>query len=76
MLNAFLNLFKKSSPSKTKTDEQQIEILHKKCNNSFYYLDKDIRYGDLELISKNESIQIGYLNCPYCKGQLVFDYNT
>lgn len=76
MLNFFINLFKRSRPSKIKTDERQIEIVHKKCGNTLYYSEKDIHYGDVECISPTESLQRGYLNCPHCKEQLVFDYNT
>lgn len=75
MLKFLLDLFKKSGPSKTKTKEKKTEILHKKCGNIFYYSDGDIHYGDLEIISSTESLQRGYLNCPHCKKQLVFDYN-
>ena len=75
ILNSFLSTTQKSKPSKTRINETQIEIIHKKCGNTLYYVCEDIHFGDMELISPTETLQRGYLNCPHCKGQLVFDYN-
>lgn len=79
MIKYLINLFtfKSHGPSKIKTDQKSEEIIHKKCGNTLYYDPKnDIIFGDMECISETESIRRGYLNCPYCKTQLVFDYNV
>ena len=65
----------KSCPSKIAMEGKDLEIIHKKCGQKVYYGDKDILLGDLELISPTEKLQRGYINCPHCKKQLVFDYN-
>lgn len=77
MFTFIINLFTgQKSPSKTMVSEDQTVIVHKKCGNTLFYRDKDIKFGDQEVISETEVIMRGYVNCPHCKGQLVFDYNT
>lgn len=76
MFNFIKNLFKKKGPSKEPKEGKNLEIVHKSCENTIYYSDDDIRYGDRELLDAEGScIQRAYIDCPHCKEQLTFSFN-
>ena len=66
---------KQTGPSKEPEEGKDREIVHKKCLKKVYFSEKDIKYGDVLLISKTERIQQGYIICPHCNEELVFDDN-